>query len=317
MTDPTSRALTLLGLLESRTSWSGPELAERLGVTTRTVRRDIERLRAVGYTVEAEAGAEGGYALGRRQVLPPLLLDEDEAAAVAVALTGAALGSEGVHAPAALRALAKLDDVMPGPARARMRELRAAVTLSPTAPRVPATILMPCADAVQRRTRLAFTYTDRRGARTSRTVEPHRLVARGQVWRLLAYDPDRADWRTFRLDRMTEPALSTWRFTPREDAEAAMARMDAPAPASAWEHPVLVHIHAPLSHVTGVLPHGAGRLRATAAEVTELSTGVDEPRDAALWLARLPYPFTVLGNEAVRAAVDELGRRLTAAARPR
>lgn len=314
MTDPTSRALQLLGLLESRPVWGGADLAERLGVTTRTVRRDVERLRELGYTVNAAKGLDGGYALGRGQVLPPLLLDDDEAAAVTLALISAATGATGTDADASLRALGKLDDVMPAALRHRLQRFRDAVDVVPTSVAVSASTLMSCAEGVRRQQRLDFDYRDRRGTGTRRHVEPYRVGARGRVWRLVAYDLDRDDWRTFRLDRMTNPRIGTWRFTPRPGADAATARLDEPIPSDAWRHRVEVHIHAGLDVVAADIPHRAGRLRSLGPDLTEFVGGEEDPAQAAWWLARIRHDFTVVGDEQVRQAVADLGSRLSAAA---
>ncbi|WP_040160768.1 helix-turn-helix transcriptional regulator [Nigerium massiliense] len=311
MSDPTTRALTLLGLLESRATWAGPELAERLGVTTRTVRRDVERLRSLGYTVDAEAGAEGGYSLGRGQVLPPLLLDEEEAVAVTLGLVAEAVQRVGVHSEAAQRALTKIDGVTPGPLRHRLRGLRDALVLPSGPPVVDGDLLMTCADAVRRQVRLTFGYTDRRGVVTTRTVEPHRLVSRGRGWVLVAWDRDRADWRTFRLDRLRDAEVTTWRFSPRPGLDAALARLDGPMPASAWRHRVVVHVHAPLAAVAASLPTEVPRLRALDEHTTEFTSGADDPATAARWIAAIDHEITVVGDEAIRAAVGSLAARLT------
>lgn len=318
MTDPTSRALSLLGMLQSRPSWSGQELAERLGVTTRTLRRDVDRLRDLGYTVNADAGPGGGYSLGRGEAIPPLLLDEEQAIAVTIALTQTAQTGDGPHAEAALRALATIDDVIPAAVRHRLQALRDAtsITRASSATSVSADLLMPCAEAIRRSVRLTFTYRDRRGAATDRTVEPHRLIAERHTWRLVAYDLDRDDWRTFRLDRLTLPTPGTWRFTPRPDLDDALADLDRPTPPEAWRHQVTVHIHAPLATVTESLPHLAGHLRSLDETTTEFRTGADDPRDAAWWLARLDHDFTVIGDDTTRDAVARLGRRLQRAASP-
>lgn len=310
MTDPTSRALRLLGLLEARAVWTGAELAERLGVTSRTLRRDVDRLRTLGYVVEADPGPGGGYALGRGQVVPPLLLDEDQAVAVTLALTRAAHAGDGVAAESALRALATLDALMPADLRHRLEGLRAASTVGagdgpPVGPE-----LLACADAVRRRVRLTFGYRDRRGARTERRVEPHRLVARARAWLLVAHDLDRDDWRTFRVDRIVDPAVGTWAFTPRPDLAEALARLDEPTPPEAWRHRVSVRVHAPLESVRASLPAAAGRLTALDARTTAFETGADDPAEAARWLALLGHEFEVLGDEPVRAAVAALADRL-------
>ena len=207
MSETTSRVLQLLGLLQSRRVWTGEELAERLGVTTRSVRRDVERLRDLGYPVHASKGHGGGYQLGAGAALPPLLLDPDEAVAMAVCLRLAAGGSVAGVGESALRALSKLDQVMP----ARLRSQVAAVH--------DATVTLPSNYVgLTRRTRGADDagaglprprarhggYVDRAGNATERRLEPYQLVTTGRRWYLLAYDRDRQDWRSLRLDRMAD-----------------------------------------------------------------------------------------------------------------
>ena len=219
MSDTTSRALTLLSLLESRRYWPGAELADRLGVSLRTLRRDAQRLRDLGYPVEAARGVGGGYQLAAGATLPPLVLDDDEAVALVVGLhTNAELASSGV-AEASVRALAKTLTLMPPRLRQRADAIRAATVHAPwrdpaadLSPAVLDTVAGTCHDGV----RLGFSYTARDGSETERYVEPYRLVVLARRWYLLAFDLDRDDWRTFRVDRVREPRATVARFTPRE-----------------------------------------------------------------------------------------------------
>jgi predicted DNA-binding transcriptional regulator YafY len=213
-----SRTLRLLSLLQNHRYWPGTELAGRLGVSTRTLRRDIDRLRELGYPVEAHPGVDGGYQLGAGAVLPPLVIDDEEAVAITVGLQ---MASAGAVAEASARALAKVTQVMPSRLR-RQAEAVAAVTDSatwggsvevPAAPGVLAAAAIACRDAE----RVRFGYTAASGEHTRRHVEPHRLVALDRRWYLVAYDLDRQDWRTFRLDRITaEVAPTGARFRQRE-----------------------------------------------------------------------------------------------------
>ncbi|MDO5083398.1 MAG: YafY family protein [Arachnia propionica] len=310
MTDPTSRVLSLLGLLESRSVWTGAELAERLGVTPRTLRRDVERLRDLGYVVEADPGPGGGYALGRGQVVPPLLLDEEQAVAVTLALTRAAHATTGPEAEAALRALSTIDAIIPSALRHRLAALRESSTVIVSGERPDTGLLLTCADAIRRRVRLHFDYRDRHGTGTTRSVEPHRLVARARSWLLVAFDLDRDDWRTFRIDRMRQATARTWRFTPRPGLEQVVAGLDDPVPPSAWRHRVEAHIHAPHAQVQAALPRGAGQLRPLDETTTWFLTGADDPATAACWLSRLEFDFTVLGDDEVVAATRALADRL-------
>lgn len=215
----TERVLTLLGLLQRRRIWTGPELAGRLGVTPRTVRRDVERLRALGYPVHAGQGVGGGYQLGPGQELPPLLLDDEEAIATAVSLLAGAGGGAGGAVEgggdAALRALTKLDQVLPNRLRHEVRALSGSVEFfgqggrSPVDPEVLMTLARACRDEVE----TGFGYPSGDEVRLRR-AEPYRLVASDRRWYLLAYDLDRDGWRSFRVDRMTDVSPRTWRFSP-------------------------------------------------------------------------------------------------------
>lgn len=233
MGDSTGRALQLLSLLQTRASWSAPELAERTGTTTRTIRRDVERLRELGYPVVATRGSDGGYSLGPGGRLPPLMLSQDEATAVAVALRLAARANlAGLEEPA-LRALGKLDPVLSAPARAAVRAVTDATDhLGHAAGEGHAASvddLIRLAGAIRDRVRVRFGYRDFRGAATDRDVEPHRLAARNGRWFLFAHDRDRDDWRLFRLDRLTDLHVTTFRFAPREVPDLAARLAAAPA----------------------------------------------------------------------------------------
>ena len=195
---PTSaRLLRLLGLLQTHRDWTGPQLAERLAVSTRTVRNDVEKLRSLGYPVHSTTGVSGGYRLGPGAALPPLLLDDDEAVAVAVGLRSAAGGTVAGIEETSLRALAKLEQVLPSRLRHRVSALaRAVVALPGTGPAVDADVLTAIAAAVRAHERLRFDYADHGGATSRRDTEPHRLVHTGRRWYLVAWDVTRADWRT-------------------------------------------------------------------------------------------------------------------------
>ncbi|MEU3631116.1 helix-turn-helix transcriptional regulator [Streptomyces fradiae] len=218
MTDTPARLLTLLSLLQTPREWPGSELASRLGVTPRTVRRYVDRLRGLGYPVEATKGAVGGYRLAAGKAMPPLLLDDEEAVAIAVGLrAGAGHAIEGVE-EASVRALAKLEQVLPARLRHRVSTLQSATM--PLArgdgAAVSARTLTALAAAVAGRERLRFGYRAGDGTESRRQAEPYRLVSTGHRWYLVAYDLEREDWRTFRVDRVNEPYATGARFTPRE-----------------------------------------------------------------------------------------------------
>ncbi|OMI33949.1 DeoR family transcriptional regulator [Streptomyces sparsogenes DSM 40356] len=218
MSTPSARLLSLLSLLQTPREWPGSELADRLAVSPRTVRRDIDRLRELGYPVEASMGAAGGYRLAAGKAMPPLLLDDEEAVALAVALSTAVGNPVSGIEQASLRALAKLEQVLPSRLRHRVGAFRTATeslaTESPSA--VDPHDLAVTAAAVAGGERLRFAYRAGDGSRSSRLVEPHRLVLAGRRWYLLAYDNERDDWRIFRADRMTRLQPTGIRVPPRE-----------------------------------------------------------------------------------------------------
>ena len=230
MSDPSARTLRLLSLLQARRYWAGADLAGRLGVSVRTLRRDVDRLRELGYPVDASRGVDGGYTLAPGAALPPLVLDDDEAVALAVGLQAAAAGPVAGMAETSVRVLAKLVQVMPVRLRRRVEALRAVtvpVGAAPTEgsagavdPAVLATVALACRDAE----RIDFGYTPTDRERAVRTVEPHRLVVLGRRWYLVGWDLDRGDWRVFRLDRLDAPRGTGAVFGPRrfpaEDAAA-------------------------------------------------------------------------------------------------
>jgi predicted DNA-binding transcriptional regulator YafY len=217
MGDPSGRMLHLLSLLQTHRYWPGPELCSRLEVSPRTLRRDVDRLRELGYLVESTRGIEGGYRLSAGADLPPLLLEDEEAVAIGVGLRAAADGSVTGIEDAALRALTKLEQVMPHRLRRRVNDLGSVTVPLPTGgPTVDWSVLTVLAQACRDTVRIAFGYVAFDGAGTERTVEPHRLVSAGRRWYLVAWDIDRRDWRSFRVDRMAStPELLTG-FNPRE-----------------------------------------------------------------------------------------------------
>jgi predicted DNA-binding transcriptional regulator YafY len=309
----TERVLRLLGLLQQRPVWTGPELAGRLGVTTRTVRRDVERLRSLGYPVNATQGAGGGYQLGAGRALPPLLLDDEEAIATAVSLRLAAGGTVAGASEAAVRTLAKLDQVLPARLRAEVRALHdAIVTLEGGRLEVDADALLTLARACRDRMRVEFGYAGRDRQPGPRRVEPYQLVATGRRWYLLAFDLDRDDWRSFRLDRTSDVRATTWRFRPREHPDAA-AFVQRAVTVSAYRYQARVRVLAPAEEV---------RRATTATTVTVepldgtsclLSSGSDSLYALTLHLGMLDWDFEVLEPPELREAAARLGARLTRA----
>src|SRR5512141_2586239 len=208
-----SRMLQLLSLLQTHRHWPGTELAGRLEVSERTLRRDVERLRDLGYPVHAVRGVAGGYQLRAGAAMPPLLLDDEEAVAIVVGLRAAASGMVDGIEDTSVRALGKLVQVMPPRLRRRVDALQShtvpAVFGSLTSgPTIDADVLTTLAQACRDDERLTFGYRNRGGDATDRTVEPHRLVSVGRRWYLVAWDLTRHDWRSFRLDRMGEATMT-------------------------------------------------------------------------------------------------------------
>lgn len=303
----TARLLQLLGLLQAQAVWTGEELADRLGVTTRSVRRDIDRLRELGYPVQSSRGTGGGYQLGAGRALPPLLLDQDEAVAVAVCLRLAAGGTVAGVGEAALRTMAKLDQVMPAAIRAHVAAVQeATVTVDYQAATVDSDALLALARAVRERHQARFDYTARDGAASYRRVEPYRLIATGRRWYLMAFDLDRDDWRSFRLDRMTEVRASTFGFTPREapDAEEYIRR----SVRSGWDNEATVRLQCGLPEVEDYVGRW-GTLTAVDDGHCDLLVGSQNLDMMAWWLLRLPHDFEVLDNEELVAAYQRLATR--------
>src|SRR3954453_19128123 len=217
MTETSGRLLKLLSLLQTRRDWPGNELAGRLGVSGRTIRRDVERLRELGYPVDAVTGPAGGYRLHAGTAMPPLLLDDDEAVAIAVGLRTAAGASVTGIEETAVRALVKLEQVLPAHLRRRVQALQVATTTFSFGggPQVDPQSLTILAAACRDNERVRFAYTARDRADSRRDVEPHALVNAGRRWYLVAWDRGRDAWRTFRVDRIAKPAAAGARFAPR------------------------------------------------------------------------------------------------------
>ncbi|WP_046468352.1 helix-turn-helix transcriptional regulator [Allosalinactinospora lopnorensis] len=299
----TERVLTLLGLLQQRSVWTGPELAGRLGVTPRTVRRDIERLRTLGYPVQAGQGVGGGYRLGPGQDLPPLLLDDEEAIATAVSLlAGAAAGAD----DAALRALTKLDRVLPTRLRHEVRALSGSVEFfgagrTPGDPEVLMTLARACRDEVE----AGFGYPSGSEVRRRR-VEPYRLVASDRRWYLLAYDLDRDDWRSFRIDRMSDVSARTWRFSPRAAPDAAAYVQEGVA-SRVYRHQARFLVHASADTVRAQIPASAAVVRRRGSELCEVLSGAENLDFVLMHVLLLGHDFEVLDP-------PELGRRCRALA---
>jgi predicted DNA-binding transcriptional regulator YafY len=316
--DTSQRLLKLLTLLQARPDWTGQELAERLGVTARTVRNDVERLRRLDYPVHASPGVGGGYRLGSGTALPPLLLDDDEAVAVAVGLRTAAGGAVTGIEETSLRALAKLEQVLPSRLRHRVNALHSAMTTIPgEGPTVDPGVLTAIATATRDRERLRFDYRHRDGPDSVRDVEPHRMVCWGRRWYLVAWDAARQQWRTFRVDRM-RPRLPTGpRFTPRNvpggDVTAYVAKNVGQA---TWHYRAKVLLHAPADAFADGLPP-AVELEPVDERSCIATTGADNPYLLAVYLGMLDVDFDVIDSPELAEQLRKLARRYTRATRTR
>jgi predicted DNA-binding transcriptional regulator YafY len=295
MLETSARLLRLLSLFQARRYWSGAELSERLEVTARTLRRDVDRLRSLGYPVNSTSGAAGGYQLGAGATLPPLLLDDDEAVAVAVGLRTAASGTVAGIEEASLRALSKLEQVLPSRLRTRVTALHAFILpLANAGPTVDAKILSVIAGACRDCEKLSFGYRSRDGEASMREVEPHRLVHTGRRWYLAAWDLSRNNWRTFRVDRIA-PKLSTGsRFAPRQPPEgdfaAYVSRSVSYAP---HPHQARIVLQASVEMAAERVPPAAGTLEAVDEHTCILHTGATSLDTLSVYLALIGFDFEV------------------------
>ncbi|WP_107657652.1 helix-turn-helix transcriptional regulator [Nocardia suismassiliense] len=296
MLETSARLLRLLSLLQLHRDWTGPVLAERLGVSTRTVRTDIERLRTLGYPVHATPGVAGGYRLGAGSALPPLLLDDEEAVAVAVGLATAANGAVTGIEETSVRALAKLQQVLPARLRARVAALTSATVHAPDIGRntVDAEVLTAVAGAIRASERLRFDYAAHSGAPSRREVEPHRLVHWRGRWYLVAWDPGRDDWRTFRVDRIVPKTPNGPRFTPREVSEDDIAeRVRRGVGAATWRYRATVRMAAPAERMRAQLPPAVS-VEPDGPDHCVVRAGSDSPRMLAFYLGSVDVDFEIL-----------------------
>lgn len=323
MLTSSARLLQLLGLLQRRRTWSGMDLADELGITERTVRRDVDKLRTLGYPVHAASGTAGGYRLGAGAELPPLLLDDDEAVAVAVGLRAAALGTVTGLGEASLRALDKLERVLPARLRPTVSALSAAtVPLSAAAATVDADTLVALAAACRDRLRMRFDYRAREGEASYRRVEPHKLVNTGTRWYLVARDEDRAaaggdtqeGWRSFRVDRIHPPLTMAGAFVPVDPPDAA-AFVAAGITSAVYPHRAVARLHLPLAEAARVMPPTAGTLVADGDTATILSIGANSLDHLAIHLGLLDCVVDVLDPPELRAHLRVIAGRLAVAGR--
>ncbi len=315
MLETSARLLKLLSLLQVRRDWTGSDLAHRLGVDVRTVRRDVDKLRNLGYPVNAVPGVSGGYQLGAGAELPPLLLDDDEAVAVAVGLRMAANGSVAGIEETSVRALAKLEQVLPSRLRRRVNALQAHTVALPTrGAQVDASTLTAIAGACRDHQRLRFGYAGREGP-TKRHVEPLGLAHTGRRWYLVAWDVDKADWRTFRVDRIEEEPTPGARFTPREppadDLASYVSRQLSVAP---YQHEARLVMHAPYDVVAARTSYTSVHLERIDDERTLLTVGTPSLEEVGPWIALIGVDFEVQGPEELKQHLRANAERLLRAA---
>jgi predicted DNA-binding transcriptional regulator YafY len=317
MSGTSSRLLKLLSLLQTPRTWPGSELSARLRVSPRSIRRDVERLRDLGYPVEATMGPAGGYRLVAGTAMPPLLLDDDEAVAVTVGLATAARHPVTGIDEASVRALAKLQQVLPSRLRYRVRSLTAA-TVSVTAADGPGPDpeqLVTLAAAIASRERVRFGYRAGDGSDSRRLVEPQRIVSVGRRWYLLGYDTDRDDWRIYRIDRIGDLRRTGARTAPREppggDAGAYVAaRLYSLAPT----YQAIVTLHAAAAEVTRRAGDTLGRLAPIDEQTCRLHSHADTLEWLALRLITLGCEFDVHQPPELAEYLDALGARAIRAA---
>ena len=316
MLGTSARLLRLLSLLQMHRDWSGGDLAERLGVSTRTVRRDVDRLRELGYPVDAVQGT-AGYRLAAGSTLPPLLLDDEEALAVAVGLRTTTGGTVAGFEDSALRALTKLEQVMPSRLRHRLQALqRSLIRVEATAPRVEPDTLIAISDACHRHERLRFEYTNFQGHQSIKEVEPHSVVNFNRHWYLVAWDAASADWRSYRVDRL-HPRIPTGpRFPPREAPEGdVITYLSHQLSARAWPYRATVTLHRPAAELADRIWTGMGVLEAIDDASCLLHVGADSPWALSWMITSIDTNFTVTDPPELVEQIEILARRCAAAIR--
>jgi predicted DNA-binding transcriptional regulator YafY len=317
--DTPARLLRLLAMFTTRSTWSAEELAGRLEVTTRTLRRDVTRLRDLGYPIVSTTGRYGGYELGAGGRLPPLLLDDDEAIAVSVALRELSFGADPTLGEAALAASTKLRQVLPESLRDRIDALGEVVVgvredrrrrHREGGSRIELPSLMTLAMSCRRSERVRFTYRDGSDRVSERRVEPHRLVSLGRRWYLVGFDLDRDDWRTYRVDRITELGQTGHRNTPRDTPDAGALVAEGVA-VRVFESRTRVLVNATAQEAAMYIGPTVGVVEETtpASDRCIVTIGGD-PDWVARYLAGLPVEFEVLDPPEVRDELRQLAERL-------
>ncbi len=311
------RLLRLLSLLQTPRDWTGGELAARLEVSPRTIRADIERLRDLGYPVHATRGSVGGYRLEAGASMPPLLLDDEEAVAVALGLRTATSGAVTGLEETSLRALAKLEQVLPPRLRRQVTQLQdvtQTVTRRRPGTSVDPSVLTELARLAREHFTLRFDYSDRKQDASRRRVEPYRIVNAGARWYLVAWDLDRADWRTFRVDRIQPGMSSGARFTPRPLSDAEVeALISRGVPPEARRVQARVVVRVPAEQLAQRFGPWIGRIEAIDETSCVLTTGAERVEDFAAWLGFLGSDFEVTEPPELVAQLRVLANRYAAA----
>lgn len=317
MSETSGRLLKLLSLLQTPREWPGSELAERLRVSLRTVRRDVERLRDLGYPVQATMGAVGGYRLIAGTAMPPLLLDDEEAVAIAIGLRTATVHAVTGIDEASVRALTKIEQVLPARLRYRVGTLNAATVPlpAPNPAKVDPEALTVLAAAITNRERLRFGYQAVDGTDSRRLVEPHRLVSARHRWYLVAYDNDRDDWRIFRVDRISDPRPTGVRTPPRDlPAEDAATFVTSKLYSLAPTYTAVATVHAPVEEVAARLGDASDDLEPIDAHSCRLRSHTDTLEWLAFRLAMLDCEFEVHEPPELAAYLRALAGRASRAA---
>ncbi|HKU35549.1 MAG TPA: YafY family protein [Paenarthrobacter sp.] len=317
MTRTTGRTLELLSLLQMRREWSGPELCRRLEVSNRTLRRDIDDLRELGYGIDAIRGRHGGYRLGAGAMVPPLTLTADEAVAIAVGLRAAATGVVTGIEDAAARALAKLELSLSPTTRRQITDVeRAMLPLTSRHDDVDLAVVTSVAAAIAGRRRVNIHYTRHDGHESPRVIEPHRILHTAERWYLVSWDTERGAWRTLRLDRVKRPQILREEFPHRDIPDEALRRFATRSiTTSPYPYRARVLVHAPVEEVSR-------HFRTTVAEVVDngdgtstLTAGSRTPEEFVLYLGMSGFEFEVIEGDDVRRALGEVGERLLRAGR--
>jgi predicted DNA-binding transcriptional regulator YafY len=320
MVQTSARLLALLSLLQMRREWTGQELADRLEVGPRTIRRDVDKLRSLGYPVEAAPGVAGGYRLGNSGELPPLLLDDAEAVAVAVGLRTAAAGGIAGIEETSVRALSKLEQVLPNRLRRRVSALSDATsTFGVEGPRIDADVLATIAGACRDRTRLRFAYIARDDKASQRNTEPHAVVYSGYRWYLVAFDVDRDDWRTFRIDRIRGRLRPGERCSRRtvpggDPAAFVKERLRGVREGDAVAEPGRVRLRAAAATVRSRIPDRYAAVEPDGADACIVTSRRQWTHGFLVWMATLGEPMEVLDPPELAEAARTIGARLSAAA---